>query len=108
MIVETLAISIVLYASLLVSEVGSVYFQMNAQIAATNSSKIMPPAPTNIRCHLLVKLHALDASTYGAATNTRNMMPSSCTPPPKRLHENACPNSWINLIMTNTAHSHGQ
>src|SRR3954451_8833923 len=108
MIVDTLAISIVLYASLLTSVVGSVYFQTNAQSAATNNSKIMPPAPTNIRCHLLGRLHALDASTYGAGTNTRNMMPSSCTSPPNRLHENACPSSWINLISTNVAHSHGQ
>src|SRR5258705_447687 len=31
------------------------------------------------------------------------MIPSSCTSPPNRLQENAWPNSWISLMITNAA-----
>jgi hypothetical protein len=79
-----------------------------ASTEATNSSTIMPAAPTNMRCQRLGKDHAADASTYGVGMNTRNMMPSSWHSPPNRRQAKAWPSSWISLMPTNTAHSHSQ
>src|SRR4051812_44779505 len=104
MIVVTLATSIALNVSRPTRLLGSTDIHTNAHRDAKKSSTIIPAAPTKIRCHLFGNDQALEASTYGVGMNTRNMIPSSWHSPPKRLHEKACPSSWIALTKTNTPH----
>src|SRR3989304_4404093 len=65
----------------------------------------MPAAPTTIRCHLLRKAEAADASTYGTGVSTRIITPMSWTSPPKALVTKAWPNSWRALMTGNASHS---
>src|SRR5450432_1581346 len=108
MTVETDAMNIALYASWLGKVLGVEKTQKIAQSEATNNSTIMPAAPTNIRAHLFGNAQAVEASTYGVGINTRNMMPISCTSPPKRRQANAWPHSWINFTSTKTHHRYNQ
>ncbi len=54
---------------------GPVLAHTKTAMAATNTSVIIPAAPTRTRFHLLRKAQAAVASIYGSGLKMRNMMP---------------------------------